>query len=321
MIAGDKDEIRMMYGGISDVHNAQICYFSLGNYYDNPFTYKCLNTFTNRSIINRICYKHMSNGYKKQLDKLNFVAQDENVIFLIMARIYEKFGDSLTEYLRNAFPRCKLYCYLADIISSFNVSIEKFKACFDRVYTFDYKEAEKFSISFCQEPFEYVDVEDNPNIEECDISFIGKAKDRYDYLINLYEYFKKKNLNIKFFIYGVESDKQKYKDEIIYNYYMPFKELLQRVKKSKTILEIIQGEGSSPTTRYQEAMLYGKNLLTDCIGFDGIHYHLDNNIQIIKDFEKIDIDFIRSHHSFDVQKYMKMFSNETYINTIRTLNF
>lgn len=317
MIAGKKDEIELMYGGMDKYEDSQIIYLPSRILFDNFITYKILSSFNEDSLIYKFCSRYMQIRYKKDiLDVIKF-RPDADIRFVIMARIFEKYGISIVSFLRKKFPHCSIYCYLADVISSFRVGMDDLRRNFERIYTFDIKEAEKYSILFCQEPFEYVKIEENPQIKPCDVTFVGKAKDRFDYLIKIYEFLCSAGVDCKFFIYGVDSEYQIYSDKIIYNYYMPFLELLQRVQASKTVLEIMQGEGGSPTTRYQEAMLYGKNLLTDCSGFDNVHYKIEDNIQVIHDIESIDIDFIKTYHEINSDYYKRLFSIKDFVECFR----
>ena len=317
LIAGKKDENELIYRNINSVNDAQVIFLSLGKIFENIFTIKILKTLSDKNIINRLCSQYISLGYKKSIfDKVQFASNDE-IYFIVMARIYEKYGNSILKFLCRKFKNCHLYCYMTDIASSFMVSIETLRRNFERVYTFDFKEAEKYSLFVCQEPFEYIEVEADEMIEQCDVTFVGKAKDRLDYLLRIYEALKSAGLKCKFFIYGVDEKDQKYSSEIVYNYYMPFSEVLQRVCASKTVLEVMQGDGYSPTTRYQEAMIYGKNLLTDCKGFDGVHYVAENNIQIIDRIDTIDFTFLVEEHTFDKDKYKQFFSLANFIDTFR----
>ena len=111
---------------------------------------------------------------------------------------------------------------------------------------------------------------------------------------------------------------RKYKDRISYEG-LTFTELLRHVLSSKCIAEIMQDNGSSPTTRYTEAMIFEKNLITNC-GYFCDERRRTNNIFYFKDIEDIDKFknlIVENNSDFNKEDFYSLFSINSMINAIQ----
>lgn len=245
---------------------------------------------------------------------------DNNICFIIYGRIYESYGMSIIRYLREKFVGCKIVIYLGDIVPSFKFVLDDIKAVFDKVISFDIKEADDYGLAWCLEPFSS-DVTDKMLCREMpiqwDITFVGAAKNRYDKIIEMYEILKVAGFTCDFHITGVKPQDRLYKDEIGYDY-MDFMSLLEHVNCSNCIAEILQEGGTSPTTRYSEAMLLGKNLLTDCKHFKDKNNRTDNIFYFddVSELKNWDLGKLREKNPVETAKYRKLLSIEEMIKTI-----
>lgn len=254
----------------------------------------------------KVCYNF--------LDSIKKVAREDEVIFIIYARIYEYSGTLVLKYLKKKYPKSKFVIYFGDVMNSYSIySIDRMRKDFSEIFTFDKSEAEKYNFKFLQEPFSFVDYGRFDN--EYDITFVGAAKNRLDEIYLAYE--KAKNLGFKndFHIFNVSDPEMKYKDEISFNKWMPFSEVMEHVLKSKAIFEVVQKDGFSPTTRYAEALLYKKYLITNCKAFRD-KKDLPQNIIYFENPEDIDFSKINRPLEYDNEDYIKKLSIETYIKTI-----
>lgn len=240
----------------------------------------------------------------------------DNICFIVYSRDYESYGDILVKYLREEYSNCSIVCYFVDLVRVHHVDIHHVKTIFDAVFTFDQGEAEIYGINWCLEPFS-VSRLSRINLDlpmKWDVSLVAAAKDRLDMIIELYEAFRQNGLICDFHIARAPKEKRLYKDEIDYAP-LGFEDLIRHVVQSKCVIELVQDGEYSTTTRFSEALLFGKMLLTNapCLKEKAAEY--DNIVY----FEKIeDIPFERICHrvEYDREKYVRMLSNKQMMKTI-----
>lgn len=242
------------------------------------------------------------------------------ICFILYGRIYESCGSSIIRFLRENYEGCKIVCYFGDLVKRHKCSLKKAKDEFDDVFIFDEKEAEKKKIKYCLEPFS-VEALKGKGFEtdnfEWDVTFVGTSKNRYERIIELYEKLRRYGLRCDFHIVGVKKNEQLYQGEIGYKP-LSFTELLDHVNRSRFVAEVLQGGGYSPTTRYTEAMLFGRNLLTDCEYFSN-PANRSPNIFYFDKLEEIDekkVKELRKKITFDRSAFIEMFSVNAMIKTI-----
>lgn len=264
----------------------------------------------NRRIFNRADFYRIDKGLMKKSLVFNKIDKNDDVVFIIYARIWEFSGNQIKKYLKRIFPKAKFVVYFGDVISSFDIDLDKTRNSFDSCTTFDKSEAEKYNFKFLQEPFSFVDYGRFDN--EYDITFVGAAKNRLNEIYLAYE--KAKNLGFKndFHIFNVSDSEMKYTTEIAFNKWMSFEEVMEHVFKSNAIFEVMQKDGYSPTTRYAQALLYKKYLITNCRAFKD-KKDLPPNIIYFENPKDIDFSKIKEPLEYDNKEYIKKFSIETYI--------
>ncbi len=285
----DQSSVKVLYGGFGKVEGT-------GAFFLNPW----------------------SNDRAKELEDMFecFNDYDPNYVpfFLVYARVYEVWRD-IPQLLKLRFPRCKLALYYGDLISKHAVLPEEVRqAGFDYVFSFDAKDAKRNGIFWLQEPLSNLPNVSNAENEKYDVMFVGEAKDRLDALISTYEKMKEEGLKCAFYIFRVSDKDMKYSDEIKYNRWLDYSDILEIDRYSHCLLEIMQGGDSySPTTRYSEAKLLGKKLITNC---PALRESNDKNIIWFSDISEIDLDRIKEPYYEDGVDYRTMLSIEGMINSI-----
>lgn len=181
--------------------------------------------------------------------------------FIIYGRILDIYGPSIFCYLEKFAPKSIKICYLGDVVSSFRFKLESIKNKFDFIYSLDRKDSKKHNIGFIQEPYSFRQLPKDKEIY--DVLFIGAAKNRLDKIITIYEKLVGLGYDCLFYIVGVPDNKKKYESDIHYNQYLDYKTVLKFISQSRCLLEVLQDDADTTTTRYSEALLYGKYLLTD----------------------------------------------------------
>lgn len=234
-----------------------------------------------KSIWNRFTF---ANPYKRT-DKLCFVIFAANYVRYVELGLFES--------LRHRYPGCKIVCYFQDLASKCDyLNPEKLKDHFDLILSFDQKDCETYGWVYYPLVYSAVHVEDNQNIPESDIYFVGKAKDRLAEIISFFEKCDDAGLKCDFHIVGVPEEQQIHKDKIIYRKQMPYIENLQRIKRSRCMLEIMQKDGHGYTLRYCEAIALGKRLVTNNLEIENAPFYNKKYISIFKNVEDFDPQFI-----------------------------
>ena len=238
---------------------------------------------------------------------------EDEYVSIVLARAYEKYGTFLAQYLRENYPSCKLALYYTDLLHSMSFSLQEAKRDFDIVCSFDEGEAKKHGMAFVLEPFstrllDKITVSPEPMY---DVSFVGAAKGRYDKIIELYNNLHSKNLKCDFYIVGVDK-KERINGEGLHYEWLGFDEVLAHAANSRCIVEIMQSGGYSATTRYAEAMLLNRNLITDCPALSDSD---DKSIFPLDGLE-FSAEELCMTNSTDTDKYIEMFSIRRFINTI-----
>lgn len=129
-------------------------------------------------------------------------------------------------------------------------------------------------------------IEEN-DLPQSDLFFVGAAKDRLNLLLNIYEKATVLGLKCDFYITQVPEYKQVHRPGIVYNKYLDYIEVLQHVKKTSCILEVLKCGYSYTSIRTYEAITYGKKLLTTNQQLSESRYYNADNMHSITTEEDI----------------------------------
>ena len=199
------------------------------------------------------------------------------------------------KYVKSKYPNCKIVWFYRDLVCVGEKAYPGMahNPLLDFEMTFDNGEAQKYGMVFCPEYSSLVDLPEHNMYPTCDVFFCGKAKDRYEKLISYYSYLTKKGLRCHFFIAEVPESKQLSADGLFYNRFMPYKEMLCRTANAKCLLDINQLEAyGGYTSRFYEAIMYNKKLITDNpITKESVFYN-QNDIIFVTKPEDITNDYI-----------------------------
>lgn len=218
------------------------------------------------------------------------------VCFVIWAQYANDVKAFWGNILRKKYPGCKLVCRFQDVIEKMPYkNIDDYRDAFDLLQTFDEKEASKYNIDYF--PFWYDSVDDIDNGEKSDVLFVGRAKDRLNEILSLYKRLYEMSVNCKFYLVGVPKDKQVNIGNVVYGDYLPYKKVLELVKGTKCMVEILQHNTESETLRVFEAIAYNKKLITNNKHLMLKDYYSPDKIQIFDSVDEISIDFIKDERS------------------------
>lgn len=226
-----------------------------------------LNSFIN------LPKKELWNKYYFQ----NTFGNNKRIIFVFHGSFFRLVDMDYFSYLRAMYPECVCIMSFTDTVNSYykcsngscgrKFDINLVKNTFDFVLSYNEVDARKYGLIYY--PLWYSKVEMHDDIQDIDVFFIGRAKDRLNLIHQAYHELTDIGLKCKFFVSGVFKEKQIYED-ILYNVELSYMEVLQYVNRSRGILELCQGGTCGFTLRCLEALIYNKNLITDNKIFDEV---------------------------------------------------
>lgn len=140
---------------------------------------------------------------------------------------------------------------------------ENINKYFDYRLSYDQEEAAKYN---CEHFDEFESIIDVPRYEsfDYDVYFAGKAKDRLNLLIDLYDKLDSCGLKCHFFITKAKKAEQKTRSGIVYSDKpISYKRMLIESMKAKCLLDINQLGAVGYTSRFLEGVMYDKLILTN----------------------------------------------------------
>lgn len=273
----------------------------------------------NSQKINSIFHMPFRNLWAKEVITGNVVKKLDNSeqICFIYQGGQSYFDIDVFLYLKRRYSKSILIYKYNDLVSLnerlYPGFLERCRKVFDLIITYNSEDAEKYGL--IKSPpvlLDYTQIEPNLSQIKSDVFYVGRAKDRLDELIHLFELCRLNGLTCDFNIIDVEPRRQLYKDEISYNSTIPYVEMLQRVRNTKCVLNVVQKGAKGITLRDYESIGMGKLLMTNN------HYieetdMFDSNQIIFTDGE-IDFNKIRNYHDTtwnctgvknDIEHYLK----------------
>jgi hypothetical protein len=158
--------------------------------------------------------------------------------------------------------------------------------------TLDERESRKYNIPYYPSWYDECEVPEDAGIEDSDVLFIGRAKDRLQEIVEVFEKLSDAGLKCKFCLVDVPEEKRIHPDRIDYCSYIPYTTVLQYVKKTKCMLEILQKDMESETLRVFEAIQYNKKLITSNRNILTREYYDPQKIFYYEKVQDLDPDFV-----------------------------
>lgn len=308
----DNIENRYLYSGYNEYDDSAVVFLP------NKIRLMC-KAITLSGLSKNVIYKYMARIFfslhiEKKILSLGWSLEEE-YCFIIYARDYESYGDSIVWFLRDKYKTSKIVCYFVDRIDRHIVELEHVNDIFDAVFTWDKAEAEKYGLEWCKEPFSTVLIDklDRNVPMRWDVTLVAHAKDRLPSIMKLYERLRKEGFICDFHLVGVPKEERVYEDDIEYKP-LSFEGILEHVMQSKCVIEVLQKNTSSPTTRFAEATLLNRMLLTNSQYFKECNEY--SNVIYFEALDDIDFDRIYEHPKLDMEMCKKSFSNRQMIKTI-----
>lgn len=230
---------------------------------------KCLHRLHHSVKLNTICrlpWKQIWYPCYYQQQYPNF--SEPNCFVFGMAHMSYNYYREYVFYVKKKYPTCKCVLFLQDRVVSYYDSYthqpllpNEFKQ-FDLVISYSPKDAAKYDLLYHPTVFSNVVVPPS-DLPETDVYFVGKAKERLNDILAIYDQLTQRGYCCDFHITEVSQEKQVQKHGITYNQPMTYMQNLQHVVKAKYLLELMAGEADGCSFRTWEAMRYNKILLTN----------------------------------------------------------
>lgn len=159
-----------------------------------------------------------------------------------------------------------------------------------RIYTFDKKDAEKYSFTFTNSMYSKFNIEEKKEIKS-DLYFIGRDKGRKEIIEKIYSRLVQNNIKCDFTINGL--DVKATKPGIRHGRGITYKQIINEIQETDCIFEIIQKGQQGVTLRYYEAICYNKKLLTNNPDIFQYPYYNPAYIKYYSNESDIDIEWLK----------------------------
>lgn len=241
---------------------------------------------------------------KPQIGKLCF-PENKPLCFLFATALSKYYDMRLFDYLRAVYPKCRIVLLLRDVIQvclnrSGGRTIRDLLSTFDRIYTINKRDAEKYGLKQINVMCSRYPIE-IPADYSSDIVFVGKIKDRYDTINQIYEKLTGAGVVCDFTLLTDGNDKEITDGIKTISKPMSYEDMLKKTMRSRCILEVTQKGIDSVSSRYLEALCYNKKLVTDVRSIEATRYYNPRFMLIYKTIEDIDPTFIKDNAEVDYE--------------------
>lgn len=243
----------------------------------NVIIYKYPWSLYSQPIMRKLCHFHLSpkfNGrIKLPLKSIWFgrIFREIEVgsIIVLSAHFYSLIDSDLADKLRRKY-KCKIVFSFSDKYDYFKKnyknfpSMEVIKDSYDAVITYNTIDSMNYDLIETRPQIpNYGIVRENSTLKSSDVFYVGQNKNRIDRIHDIYKKLEAADINCEFFVTNVPLEKQLKNSKIHYNEPISYCTVLQYIKNTKCILNIIQDHGAGITLRDFEALGNDKLMLTD----------------------------------------------------------
>ena len=213
-------------------------------------------------------------------------------------------------YLKTKYPESRFVSIYRDLrrVTEVNNPDYPDNPIFDLQMTIDKKEAKKYGWIHFDEIESKIKVPVASNYPLHDVFFAGKAKDRLPRLLEAYSILTNAGVNCYYYLTDVPDKEKVELPGVMYaNGFMQYSEMLYHTVNSKCVLEINQKEAVGYTSRFLEAVMYNKRLITDNQDVRESKFFNPENILCISNISDISPSFVLNDNKVDY-KYNNEFA-------------
>lgn len=256
--------------------------------------------------------KHIELPFKKVWNRILFREHFDNekpICFVFSCETYYFCEVGFFEYLRKKYPDCKLMFLCTDKFDLIRQRYKMFdenylRQAFDFILTYEVFDVKKYGLTYFQffnpisksSSLKVMETQ-NPIIKN-DVVFVGEAKDRLPIILSVYDYLTNKGLVCDFYIAFAPQDvRQKYPGIQFGDSWIPYKDVIMKIKQSRCILDVVQGDSIGINARAIRAFEYNKKLISNCLGIKNCKLNDGRNVQFFDKVETINSDVIKNDSS------------------------
>lgn len=237
------------------------------------------------------------------------------------------------KWLRDRFPDMKTVLMLENKISTLygldgNIDMgilpnRDLMLPYDLVFSYDEEEANKFGFIYYEILSNLTGMLPCTNTNSHDICYCGSIGKqwklgRYQALNQVYNYLQENGVSCEFrLVFGKEVDVPpdcKY----AYRTYISYPEMIAQELASNVILEIVSDNKHGITSRFYEALMYNKKLLTNNDAIRQNKYFHPEYMRVFRDVQDIDIAWIKDSNPIDYH-YSNEFTPKGFYHTLEKL--
>ena len=267
-------------------------------------------------IVSERLGKRITTPFKRLVYNLNNLRLNDSEQYFFLfpsATIWGMRMDYLEAYKR----RHDNVKYAAILIDSFHaksphmnhVREKLFSTVWDVVLTFDQRDAQEFGFRWLGYSY-YSEIKSiEAHDKQSDLYYVGYLKGREKTIGEIYNKMMQARINCDFCVVDPDTEKQTLPNTglILKHKAVPYEDVLQHVKSSNCILEILQKGQNAQTARYFEAVIYNKKLLTNYHGITELPFYNADYMKVFDTADDIDPEWVRSRESINYN-YNGMFS-------------
>ncbi len=165
--------------------------------------------------------------------------------------------------LRARYPQSRFVYYYTNPIALQGLEhLRRIEKLYDLVATFDPLDSDRYGI-FYQEP-SYSPPRIESSGRETDVVFVGQGKGRTKQLVEIYHRLRSIGATCDFSIFRPDEGYEEQTDlQINWRSRLSYREVLEKVASSKTVLDFVVSGQSGPSLRSREALALGRRLMTN----------------------------------------------------------
>lgn len=293
----DTDYYRATWSDVLGIDAAKI-YYGLAP--DNYFL-RMLARIQQSAKVNKYFNPPFKTIWHKRFVNLGFKDSERPLFFVFNADVLQNTGNLLLQ-LHQDFPSAKFVVFYTDLMitKSHDVHPNELRSLVDLFITFDRKEAEKYGIDYYPTVFSDIKVCEDDTIPECDVFYLGRAKDgRLKILEDLYKQCLSNGIKCNFNVIVNKKIKRVIPPGIHCIERIPYLDSLKYVMKAKCVVELVQEGAIGSTLRMWEAINYGKAIITNNKEFMDSPFFSKSFVNILDDDNHCDVTFVKNFEPYE----------------------
>ena len=255
------------------------------------FAHKVFKSFKARGIFEEMCTKVISAFYP--LYFTSKIQDQDNLCFVFVSDVWDM---DYMRYLKKKYPNCKIVMALRDLVKTkwFYKQLKEANLV-DCWMSYDEGDCKEYNMHYFSEFESKIHISKNSEVETSDVFFTGRAKDRLPKILEVYDRLTLLGLKCLFIILDAPESQQVKREGVVYtSQMMSYRKMLDYSINSKCLLDINQAGATGFTSRFLEAVIYNKLLLTNNSNIKNHPLYDERYIKIfnnVKEISLCDFDF------------------------------